>query len=154
MKKTNSQLSNLYIALQPQEMQDDNKQWTKICDSTSCQLNIDYKKTDSTYFCNGGETTSTIVGRTMSLTVSVDYDNSNDSHKYLRDLLLNDFTKANDQMFRLEVQMNEDGTTWNTLSGKSCIQFKSMPPSGSADELAKIEFDVFPQDRKWEWGTK
>lgn len=150
MKKTNSQMSKLLLALDPSQSQDDLRRYTPVCDSTSCSLNVEYKKTDSTYFCNGGETTSYITGRSTSLSVSIDYDSSSESHKYLRDLLMSDFTQANNQFIKLQLQMNEDGSTWDTLGGKACIQFKSMPPNGNADELGKIEFDIFPQE-KWTW---
>lgn len=153
MKKTNAQLSKLLIALSPNEVDDTNRNYQQICNSTSITLNVSYNKQDSTYFCNNGETTSTITGRTQSLSVSIDYDNSKESHKYLKSLLIGNAFAGNNQYIRLELQLDEDDS-WTTLSGKSCIQFKSAPPSGSPTELSKIEFDIFPQDSIWVWGKK
>lgn len=153
MKKTNSQLTTLHIATQPSQALDRDRDYKKVCDATSCQLNVSYKKQDSNYFCNNGETTSTITGRTISLSVSIDYDTSNDAHKYLKSLLVLDFASCNNQYIKLELLL-DDSMTKTTLTGKACIQFKTMPPSGGPDELGKIEFDIFPQDKAFEWGTE
>lgn len=153
MKRTNAQLSKLLIAIDPTQADDQNRNYQQICDSTSITLNVSYNKQDSTYFCNNGETTSTITGRTQSLSVSIDFDNSKEAHKYLKTLLISDAFAGNNQYVRLELQLDEDNS-WTTLSGKSCIQFKSAPPSGSPTELVKIEFDIFPQDSAWVWGKK
>lgn len=152
MKKTNSQLSKLLIALSPNEENDSAKNYTLICDSTSCQLNVSQDKVEASYFCNEGSKTSIITNDNYSLTVSIDYDYSNPSHSYLKSLIINGANSCNNQFIRLEIMMDE--TQWTTLSGKSCIQFKSFPPSGGPTELAKIEFDIFPQDRNWVWGVK
>lgn len=154
MKKTNSQLSKLSLALQPTQANETDKHYEYVCDATSCQLNTSYDKVDSAYFCNGGAKTSIITNENYSMTVSIDYDPTKESHKYLKSLMIAGAAACNNQYVRLEVMLDENNTTWTTLSGKSCIQFKSFPPSGGAAELAKIEFDIFPQDANWVWGTK
>lgn len=152
MKKTNSAISVLKIALSPQETLITDKNFQRLCDATSCDLSTSYKKQDSNYYHNNGETTSTITGRSMSLSVSIDYDSSNDVHKYLKDLIIGDFTRCNEQFIQLEIAFDELRTT--IISGKTCFHFKSIPPSGAPDELIKIEFDIFPQDTSFTWETK
>ena len=154
MKRTNSQLSQLFIALNPNEEDMENKNFQRLCDATSTSLNVSYKKQDSNYFCNEGETTSIITGRSYSLSVSIDYDPTKESHKYLKRLLIGSVNECNNQWIQLELRLDEDSNTITTLQGKSSIQFKSMPPNGNPDELSKLEFDIFPQDERWNWGTK
>lgn len=154
MKRTNSQLSQLFIALNPNEEDMENKNFQRLCDATSTSLNVSYKKQDSNYFCNEGETTSIITGRSYSLSVSIDYDPTKESHKYLKGLLIGSVNECNNQWIQLELRLDEDSNTITTLQGKSSIQFKSMPPSGNPDELSKLEFDIFPQDERWNWGNK
>lgn len=142
--------ASIYIATVPEGETDDAKKFEKICLSTECLFNKSMNKVDKTYFCNGGETTSIITGSTSSLTVSIDFDITKKAHKYLYDLLTNqDFSVCNGQFIKIEYPLFSGQTTPATISGKACIQFKNDIPSGAANELIKISFDIFPQDSAW-----
>lgn len=152
MKKTNSQMTKLYLALQPNQSEDSNKQFELICDATSCNLNVNQEKVETSYFCNDGAKTSLIVNTSFSISVSIDYDPTNEAHKYLHNIFIQGAQNCNNQFIQLRMNLKTDNS-YDSLSGKTCIHFKSFPPSGGANELAKIEFDLFPQDRNWVWGT-
>jgi len=153
MKQTNSQISQLYIALKPAEETIELKELTQICDATSITYTEAVTKVDSTYFCNDGETTSIITGKAVSIAVSLEYDSSKLSHQYLITLLKGSASKCNGQYISLELSLTSP-TTIDIVSGKAAIMFKTLPPSGAPTELAKLEFDIFPQDSAWLWTTK
>lgn len=146
MSKIINAKSKFYISTDPTNSSLDST-YKPVCDATSITFNVSYKKQDSTYFCNGGEVTSTTTGRTQTLSVSIDYDDTNEAHKYLLGLLIDqDFSKCNNQQIKLELPLMDGESTPTTYTGKACIQFKNGIPSGAADELIKLEFDVAPQD--------
>ncbi len=138
--------SQLFICVDPTNNTDDST-YKEVCSATQFQFNTTLKKQDSTYFCNGGETTSTIVGRTQTASVSIDFDESDEAHLYLYKLLTGNFASANNQYIKVKLPLREGQTTPDTYEGKCCLEFKSGIPSGAADELVKIEFDIHPQDK-------
>lgn len=139
--------AELFIATVPTADTDDARQFEKVCLSTECVFNKTMNKVDKTYFCNGGETTSIITGNTSSLTVSIDFDITKKAHKYLYDLLMSqDFNACNGQYIKIVYPLFEGQTTPAKVEGKACIQFKNDIPSGAANEIIKISFDIFPQD--------
>ncbi|MCU9934775.1 hypothetical protein NWE61_06910 [Mycoplasmopsis felis] len=102
------------------------------------------------YFHNLGESTSITTGVSKSLSVSIDFDNSDEAHKYLLNLLLGDIYLTNSQFIKLDIRTISKTTGKHiTVSGKATINFKNHFPSGNADEIQKLEFDIFPQDNKW-----
>lgn len=142
--------SSLYIALVPTGADDSAKNYQKICAATECLFNTTFNKVDKTYFCNGGDTTSIITGRTNSITVTIDIDSTNPSHRYLLDLLTSqDFSVLNSQYFKIEYPLFDGETTPAKAEGLSCIQFKNNIPSGAANEIVSLSFDIFPQDEPW-----
>ena len=142
--------SNLYIALVPTGTDETTKKFTKICAATECLFNTTFNKVDKTYFCNSGDTTSIITGRTNSITVTIDIDTTNESHRYLLNLLTSqDFSVLNSQIFRIEYPLFDGEATPAKAEGLSCIQFKNNIPSGAANEIVSLSFDIFPQDEPW-----
>lgn len=142
--------AKLYVALVPTGADDTAKNYQEICASTECLFNTTYNKVDKTYFCNGGDTTSVITGRTNSITVSIDVDRTLAAHNYLLSLIQNqDFSVLNNQYFKIVLPLLDGETEAATASGKSCIQFKNNIPSGAANEVVTLSFDIFPQDEPW-----
>lgn len=142
--------SKLYIALDPTAATEAEMNYTLICFNDEVLFTTSMNKVDKKYFCNGGATTSIVTGYSHELAVSIDYINSNPAHKYLLSLLNNvDFSKVNNQYFKIEYPLFEGEYTPLNYSGKSCIQFKNNIPSGAADELVKLTFSIFPQDDPW-----
>ncbi|MFV8478109.1 phage tail tube protein [Mycoplasma sp. B6400] len=158
MLKTNNG-NKLYIALYPTDSTTkENAQYTELKFITELKLNYSAKKEDRNYFHNKGETTSIITGKSTSLSVSVDYDNSNELHQYLIYLMTCEPYKCNNQFIKLELDGVNKATATSSknqavtsLLGKAVIQFKNGIPSGNVDELVKIQFDIIPQDDKWEY---
>lgn len=150
MSVTINAKAKLYVALNPTGADDDAKNYQEICASTECLFNTTFNKVDKTYFCNGGDTTSVITGRTNSITVSIDVDKTLQAHQYLIGLLQSqDFSVLNNQYFKIVQPLLDGETSPATASGKSCIQFKNNIPSGAANEVATLSFDIFPQDEPW-----
>ncbi|MHA3795761.1 phage tail tube protein [Mycoplasma sp. HF14] len=158
MLKTNNG-NKLLIALYPTtSTTKDTAQYEELKFITELKLNYSSKKEDRNYFHNGGETTSIITGKSSSLSVSVDYDNTNELHQYLVHLLISEPYKCNNQFIKLELNGVNKATASSsknqavtTLSGKAVIQFKNGIPSGNVDDLVKLQFDIIPQDDKWEY---
>ncbi len=137
--------SKLYICTDPtQPLQDD--VYKEVCSATNFNFTQTYKKTDSAYFCNGGETTSTITGRTQTASVSIDYDDESEAHQYIYKLLTGSFGDANNQYVRIILPLQTGESKAAYYSGKCCFEFKNGIPSGAADELIKIDFDIHAQD--------
>ncbi|MFV8418509.1 phage tail tube protein [Mycoplasma sp. VS299A] len=158
MLKTNNG-NKLYIALYPTDSTTkENAQYTELKFITELKLNYSSKKEDRNYFHNAGETTSIITGKSTSLSVSVDYDSSDELHQYLIHLMTSAPYKCNNQFIKLELDGIKKATETSSknqavtnLLGKAVIQFKNGIPSGNVDELIKIQFDIIPQDDKWEY---
>ena len=153
MKQTNSQLSQFYIALKPTALTTELKEMTQLCDATSLTLNVNDTKVDTVYFCNSGGSTSIITGRSTSIAVSVDFDINKPSHKYLLEMFKGDVGLSNNQFIQLKYSY-ADNNTVDVYNGNACVQFTSMPPAGIATDLAKLEFEVFPQDENFYWSTE
>lgn len=144
MKYTNTK-AKLLIALQPSQSVDTDKQYVELKAITELTNNYSTSKLDKTYYHNGGDQTSIITGRQISLNVTCDFDDSDDLHKYLRNLLFNqDFTKLNSQYMKLEIPKNS--TQKDVITGKCCISFSNGIPNGSATDLQSLTFEIFPQD--------
>lgn len=144
MKFTNTK-AKLLIALLPNETVDTNRQYMELKAITELTNSYSTTKLDKTYYHNGGDQTSIITGRQISLNVTCDYDDSDDVHKYLRGLLFNqDFSKLNSQYIKLEIP--EDGTNKNVITGKCCFSFGNGIPNGSPTDLQSLSFEIFPQD--------
>ncbi|WP_322911065.1 phage tail tube protein [Mycoplasmopsis felis] len=147
--KTNAG-NRLYIATVPLGSTDEEKKYKEITSITALKFNYSPKKEDRMYFHNLGESTSITTGVSKSLSVSIDFDNSDEAHKYLLNLLLGDIYLTNSQFIKLDIRTISKTTGKHiTVSGKATINFKNHFPSGNADEIQKLEFDIFPQDNKW-----
>ncbi|MBN0919432.1 phage tail tube protein [[Mycoplasma] gypis] len=158
MIKTNNG-NKLYIATYPEPSTTPETADYKLLNFvTDFKFNYSVKKEDRTYFHNNGLTTSLITGGSQSLSVSVDYDADDQLHQYLVYLLTNDPTKSNNQFIKIEfndeikrttsaVSLNEKGLI---LKGKAVLLFKNSIPNGSANEIIKLQFDILPQDNKWD----
>lgn len=144
MKIVNANTS-LKIALNPLENDLNNKNFRELNESaTQITYNMSVSKQDMKYYSNGGETTSIITGRQQSLSISIDYDADDDLHKYLMNLCINqDFNKSNNQY----IMLTPPNGIGKKIHGKACFQFKNAVPNGDADQLIKLEFDIFPQDK-------
>lgn len=143
--------SELWIATQPYQTSDDLKQWEQIKFITELKHNYSVKKEDRNYFHNKGKTTSITTGSSQSLSVTFDYDDEQESHKYLLKLLLGDVYHLNNQF--IKVKIHNFSTTKSTgtieISGKATVNFKNHIPSGNADEIVKMQVDFIPQDDAW-----
>ncbi|TDV23505.1 hypothetical protein BCF59_0494 [Mycoplasmopsis mustelae] len=154
--KTNAG-NKLFIALSPDTaISDDGSinvsaaRFSEIEHITALKLNYSPKKEDKVYYHNNGESTSITTGLSKSLSVSIDFDNSSQAHQYLLSLLLGDVHNVNNQVIMLEIHtISAETNKFVTVSGKATINFKNHFPSGNADELQKLEFDILPQDNKW-----
>lgn len=150
MVKTNAS-AELYIANQPTQSSLEDKDFKQICLSTEVILNVSYNKVDKNYFCDMGETTGIITGKTVSATVSIDLDLSKEGHKYLYDLYHNpDFSQVNNQYIKIVEPLLDGQTTATYIHGKAAIMFKNGLPSGAPNEIAKLDFDLIPTER---WTT-
>ncbi|VEU66196.1 Uncharacterised protein [Mesomycoplasma conjunctivae] len=144
-------VASLYIALAPEH--NSAKQFKPLVNIKELKNNFSTKKEDKNYFHNKGSTTSVVTGTTLSLSVSIDIDFSNDLHVYLLSLIkASDPLKLNNQLIKLVIQ---DTNTTNTnklstvISGKASFGMKNYLPSGNADEIIKLDFDIFPQDNSF-----
>ncbi|WP_322902034.1 phage tail tube protein [Mycoplasmopsis felis] len=147
--KTNAG-NRLYIATVPLGSTDEEKKYKEITSITALKFNYSPKKEDRMYFHNLGESTSITTGVSKSLSVSLDFDNNNEAHKYLLNLLLGDIHLTNSQYIKLDIRtISKTIGKHLVVSGKATLNFKNHFPSGSADELQKLEFDIYPQDNKW-----
>ncbi|MBT1326441.1 hypothetical protein FCL74_02790 [Mycoplasma bovis] len=144
--------ARLFIATNPSESSDELKKYSEIEFITELKHNYSNKKEDRIYLHNKGQTTSITTGITQSLSVSIDFDNSIDSHHYLLTLLLGSIENLNNQYIRIEIptiSKNQD-SKYVIVQGKATINFKNHLPSGNADETEKLSFDILPQDYIWE----
>lgn len=145
MKITNAS-TKLLIALQPEQTQDANRQYEELKDITELSNNFGLTKADKVYYHNGGDQTSIITGRQVSLAVTCDFDETNNVHVYLRRLLFNqDFTKLNNQYIKLEIP-NIETNKKNVVKGKCCFSFNKGMPSGSPTDIQSLSFEIYPMD--------
>lgn len=144
MKQINANVS-LKIAKNPLAENLDDKEFLELNESaTQITYNMSVSKQDLKYYSNGGETTSIITGRQQSLSISIDYDSEDPLHVYLMNLCLNkDFNSSNNQY----IMLVPPGNIKKKIYGKACFQFKTAAPNAEADQLIKLEFDIFPQDK-------
>lgn len=146
MVKTNAS-AELYIAAQPTQTELENKDFKAICLSNEVTYSVSMNKVDKTYFCNEGRTTSFVTGMTESVSVSIDLDPTKEGHKYLYDLFLEqDFSKVNNQYFKIVFPLLDGETTATYVHGKAAIMFKNGLPSGAPTEIVKLDFDILPTD--------
>lgn len=142
--------SKLFIAINPSGADDTEKNFQEICLSTEILANISPNKVDRQYFNNFGYTTSQITGLAESYSVTFDLDRSREGHEYLYQLMVDqDFSKVNNQFFKIEMPLNVGQLTPDQISGLSCIEWKSGIPSGAANELISISFNLLPQTNIW-----
>jgi len=144
----NSKAVKLYIATTPDV---ENKNYSLLIGSTTMTTNLVHNATEQNYFSNMGYTTKIITGGALSISVGIDYNKDDPVHLYLMKLALGDFGLCNNQYVAFELINIADTTTY--ITGKTAIQFKVIPSSGAANELVKLEFDLFPQDVNWETTT-
>ncbi|MCS4536747.1 hypothetical protein NXS15_01200 [Mycoplasma sp. CSL7475-4] len=149
MFKTNNH-STLSIATIPTGNSDSEKNYQAIKFITELKHNYSAKKEDRVYFHNKGHSTSITTGASQSLSVSFDYNDQEEAHKYLMNLLLGDVTSANNQFIKLSLKnISRQSGHHVEISGKATINFKNHAPSGGADALLKFEIDIMPQDDAW-----
>lgn len=149
MFKSNN-TSELWIATKPQADELE-KEYKQIKFITELKHNYNVKKEDRTYFHNKGKTTAITTGVSESLTVSIDYDDEQQAHKYLLKLLLGDIENLNNQFIKVKLKNFSTGTKTADIeiTGKTTINFKNHIPSGNADEIVKLQIDFIPQDDAW-----
>lgn len=148
MLKTN--IGNiLKIATVPSGANDTAKTFTELKYITELKTDISYKKEDRNYLHNKGNTTSITTGKTTSLSVTIDLDDSDTLHKYLLKLSSLDPIDVNNQYIQLVLNSSHEASKVYQIAGKCTFNFKNFLPSGNADELAVLSFDIFPQDDKF-----
>lgn len=147
MKKTNSTQARLFLALKPNEIEEANQEWTEVRDLTAFTMTPANKVHDATYFHDGGETTSLIVGRKTTISCSCDYDNENPVHVYIRNLSYGKIGTSNSQLMKIECLLDTNENLVSVTKGTCTLDIKTLAPTGVADELIKLDFDIHPQDR-------